>query len=65
MLFNLTSNDFFPDEPNEWAYGMDGEEGKMIDITDDSTGQVHSLARNHTSIYVNEVGHSSDLHENV
>ena len=65
MLFDLTSIEICPDEPNEWAYGMHEEEGKMIDITDDSTGQVHSLARKHTSIYVNEVGHSPDLYENV
>lgn len=37
----------------------------MIDITDDTTGQVHELARQYSSIYVNETGHSPDLHENV
>jgi hypothetical protein len=62
------------DEPNEWAYAIGDEEKltlkheqerkMMIDITDDTTGQVHELARQHSSIYVNEVGHT-DLPENV
>lgn len=56
---------FILDEPNEWAYGIDGENKKVIDITDDFTGQLHDLARQHSAIYVNEVGHSPDLHENV
>lgn len=38
---------------------------QMIDITDDSTGKVHSLAREHTPIYVNETGHNKELHANV
>ena len=38
---------------------------QMIDITDDTTGEVHSLARQHTPPYVNEVGHNSKLHRNV
>ena len=38
---------------------------QMIDITDDATGEVHALARGHTPIYVNEVGHNPNLHRNV
>jgi len=37
----------------------------MIDITDDKTGEVHELAKKHTPIYVNEVGHNNKLHRNV
>jgi hypothetical protein len=53
------------DEPHEWAYSTDGKGNTFIDITDDTTGQIHDLARQHTSVYVNEVGHASNLHENV
>lgn len=55
------------DEPHEWAYSLGHEttEMEIIDITDGSTGQIHNIAKQHTSIYVNEVGHSNDLHENV
>ena len=38
---------------------------QMVDITDDATGKVHALARAHTPIYVNEVGHNPNLHSNV
>ena len=38
---------------------------QTIDITDDATGEVHQLARQHTPIYVNEVGHNPKLHPNV
>lgn len=69
---------FALDEPSEWQYEIDepvertkrarNENGKqrkmMIDITDDATGQVHELAQQYSSIYVNEIGHT-DLHENV
>jgi len=58
-------NFLFDYEPNEWAYGLDEDEDKMIDITDDTTGQVHELAQQNSTIYVNEVGHSPDMHENV
>ena len=63
----LHSNDefFILDAPNEWAYGIHGEEGTIIDITDDSSGEIHSIAKQHSAIYVNEVGHLPDLHENV
>lgn len=63
LILIHTINDV--DEPNEWAYGLDDDDDKMIDITDDTTGQVHELARQNSTIYVNEVGHSPDLHENV
>ena len=57
-------------EPSEWSYEvpeqMCGKCGSQyIDITDDTTGEVHSLARQHTPIYVNEVGHDKKLHSNV
>lgn len=38
---------------------------QMVDITDDATGEVHALARAHTPVYVNEVGHNPNLHRNV
>jgi hypothetical protein len=38
---------------------------QIIDITNDATGKVHSLARSHTPTYVNEVGHNPYLHTNV
>jgi hypothetical protein len=38
---------------------------QMVDITDDATGEVHALARTHTPIYVNEVGHNPKLYSNV
>ena len=63
MIVSRTINNV--DEPNEWAYGLDEDEDKMIDITDDTTGQVHELAQQNSTIYVNEVGHSPDMHENV
>ena len=53
------------DEPHEWAYSTDEKGNVLIDITDDTTGQIHDIARQNTSVYVNEVGHASDLHENV
>lgn len=63
MIVSRTINNV--DEPNEWAYGLDEDEDKMIDITDDTTGQVHKLAQQNSTIYVNEVGHSPDMRENV
>jgi hypothetical protein len=78
LLLLLYHLHFVSDEPSEWLYEIDeperskrarNEDGKkrkmMIDITDDTTGQVHELARQYSSIYVNETGHSPDLHENV
>lgn len=38
---------------------------QLVDITDDITGEVHSLAKRHTPIYVNEVGHNTELNANV
>lgn len=38
---------------------------QTIDICDEATGEVHQLAREHTPIYVNEVGHNPKLHANV
>lgn len=55
-------------EPSEWSYEVPEKmlgHRQIVDITDDITGQVHSLAREHTPIYVNEVGHNKNLHSNV
>ena len=44
-------------EPSEWSYGVSEQRlgrNQAVDITDDATGQVHSLARKNTPIYVNE-----------
>ncbi|KAL7521142.1 hypothetical protein ACHAWX_005840 [Stephanocyclus meneghinianus] len=62
--FNM-KNFIFDYEPHEWAYSTDEKGNTFVDITDDTTGQIHELARQHTSVYVNEVGHVSGLHENV
>ena len=37
----------------------------MVDFTDDTTGAPHDIAKSHVSMYVNEVGHNSNLVENV
>jgi hypothetical protein len=37
----------------------------VVDFTDDTTGAPHDIARSHVSMYVNEVGHNSNLVENV
>jgi len=55
-------------EPSEWSYEVPEELmecPQMVDITDDNTGEVHELAKKHTPIYVNEVGHNTKLHRNV
>ena len=55
-------------EPSEWSYEVPEQKlnrCQIVDITDDTTGEVHSLAKKHTPIYVNEVGHNSKLHSNV
>lgn len=64
-FLKLASEIFALDEPHEWAYSTDEKGNTFVDITDDTTGQIHELARQHTSVYVNEVGHVSGLHENV
>lgn len=50
-------NFIFDFEPSEWSYGVSDQRlgrDQAIDITDDATGEVHSLARQSTPIYVNE-----------
>jgi len=55
-------------EPSEWSYEVPEpmlNQSQIIDITDDHTGEVHSLAKSHTPIYVNEIGHNPELQSNV
>jgi hypothetical protein len=51
-----------------WNFGVSeklrGEE-QNIDITEDFTGEPHTDAKEHVPMYVNEVGHSKELVENV
>jgi hypothetical protein len=61
-------NFIFDYEPSEWSYGISEKRlgrDQAVDITDDATGEVHSIARQNTPIYVNEVGHDKKLHCNV
>ena len=56
LHFNFKSF-IFSFEPSEWSYGIEQQrlgQDQAIDITDDATGEVHSLARRSTPIYVNE-----------
>mmetsp|Transcript_34531 Transcript_34531/g.49048 ORF Transcript_34531/g.49048 Transcript_34531/m.49048 type:complete len:758 (+) Transcript_34531:2-2275(+) len=59
----------FDSEPSEWAFGVtepfQGCFDQIIDITDDVTGAPHSEACSHIPKYVNEVGHNTDLVQNV
>ena len=55
-------------EPSEWSYEVPEKmlgHRQIVDITDDTTGEVHSIAKKHTPIYVNEVGNNPDLHSNT
>jgi len=55
-------------EPSVWSYEVPEpmlKKRQIIDITDDHTGELHSLAKNHTPIYVNEIGHNPELRSNV
>eukprot|EP00986_Skeletonema_menzelii_P012290 scaffold6718_cov132-Skeletonema_menzelii.AAC.1 len=67
LHFNFKSF-IFNFEPSEWSYEVEEQRlgrDQAIDITDDATGEIHSLARQSTPIYVNEVGHNKKLHCNV
>jgi len=49
-------------------FGVDAKlrgEDQNIDITDDRTGETHIDAQEHIPMYVNEVGYSKELVENV
>jgi len=66
---NFSMKNFIYDfEPAEWSYDVDEKilgDCQLIDITDDATGEVHSEAKKHTPIYVNEIGHNTNLCANV
>ena len=54
--------------PSEWSYEVPEQmlnRCQIVDITDDATGEVHSLAKEHTPIYVNEIGYNKKLNRNV
>lgn len=56
LHFNFKSF-IFNFEPSEWSYEVEEQRlgrDQAIDITDDATGEIHSLARQSTPIYVNE-----------
>lgn len=58
----------FEHEPSGWMFGVDAKlrgEDQNIDITDDRTGETHIDAQEHIPMYVNEVGYSKELVENV
>lgn len=38
---------------------------QVVDFTDDTSGEPHSIAKSHVAMYVNEVGHDESLVENV
>ena len=53
---------------SEWSYEVPEpmlNQRQIVDITDDATGEIHSLAKMHTPTYVNEIGHNSKLRKNV
>jgi len=58
----------FSNEPSGWRFDvpedLNGYE-QVVDFTNDITGEPHKKARSHVTTYVNEVGHSKHLTENV
>mmetsp|Transcript_13805 Transcript_13805/g.33421 ORF Transcript_13805/g.33421 Transcript_13805/m.33421 type:complete len:1310 (-) Transcript_13805:736-4665(-) len=54
--------------PSEWGFDvpeiLDGKP-QVIDITDDLTGDTHEIACRHIPMYVNEVGHDTELKQTV
>lgn len=78
-FFYDLKNLIFDSEPSVWSYGLskgsnkfDGkytskedEDMFVLDITSDTTGMVHSEARRHIPMYVNEVGNNPALRPNV
>lgn len=58
----------FADHPGEWGFGVSEQirgSNQTIDITDDATGEPHRNACQQIPMYVNEVGYSRDLKQNV
>lgn len=66
---NFTVKDFiFGHEPSMWSFDASDNFKKpphVIDVTDDSTGEPHDNAKSNVCLYMNEIGHSKDLHQNV
>ena len=51
----------FGHEPCSWNFAVDAQldgANQIVDITDDSTGEPHDIAKSNICMYVNEVGHS-------
>lgn len=69
MNFHFAIKDFlFEHEPGGWSFAVEeklrGDE-QIIDVTEDFTGEPHTCAQEHVPMYVNEVGHSKELVQNV
>ena len=75
FLYDI-KNLVFDFEPSVWSYGLQSksddkesleadEDMYVLDITSDTTGLVHSEARKHIPMYVNEVGNNRALRPNV
>lgn len=61
-------NFLFCHEPSEWAWEVDlpgRTHQQAVDITDDSTGMIHALAKHSTLVYVNETGGAPYLTPNI
>ena len=58
----------FSFEPSEWCFGveesLDGN-ARIIDVTDDLTGEPHEIAKQNIPMYVNEIGHNKNYKQNV
>jgi len=51
-----------------WNFGVSEQlkdSGQIIDVTSDSTGETHIVAKAHLPMYVNEVGHNNNLCQNI
>jgi len=58
----------FTNGPSEYAFEVASKfrgRTQVIDITDDTTGECHAIAKKNMLMYVNEVGHLSDKEQNV
>jgi len=67
LEFNF-KNFIFDYEPAAWNNGVsENMRGsfQVIDITSDCTGELHDVAEEHVSVYVNEIGNDNTLYQNV
>ena len=58
----------FSHEPSGWVFDVPEkfkDHHQVVDLTDDSTGEPHKVAKSNIAMYVNEVGHGRKLVENV